>query len=53
MRLNFGPGYRIYYTQEGIEVYILLAAGDKSSQEKDIAKARELWSSIQEERAHG
>ena len=42
LRLGFGPGYRIYYTQRGREVVILLAGGDKSTQQKDIEKAVEL-----------
>lgn len=40
--MDFGPGYRVYYTQNGKEIIVLLAGGDKSSQEKDIEKAKEL-----------
>lgn len=42
LRMDFGPGYRVYYTQNGKEIIVLLAGGDKSSQEKDIEKAKEL-----------
>jgi len=42
LRFAFGPGYRVYYTIRNGEVVILLAGGDKSSQSKDIAKAKEL-----------
>jgi putative addiction module killer protein len=39
MRINYGPGYRLYYTQRGGSLVILLCGGDKSSQTKDIARA--------------
>ena len=42
MRIDHGPGYRVYYTQRGTEVVVLLVGGDKSSQESDIARAIEL-----------
>lgn len=42
MRIHFGPGYRVYYTQRGHEWVLLLAGGDKSSQENDIRLALQL-----------
>ena len=42
LKFKFGPGYRIYYTERNGEIVILLAGGDKSTQTKDIAKAKEL-----------
>ena len=42
LRINFGPGYRVYYIQRGTTYILLLAGGNKSSQEKDIAKAKRL-----------
>ncbi|MBV9627323.1 MAG: type II toxin-antitoxin system RelE/ParE family toxin [Xanthobacteraceae bacterium] len=39
MRINYGPGYRLYYTQRSGSLIILLCGGDKSSQTKDIARA--------------
>jgi putative addiction module killer protein len=42
MRIHYGPGYRVYFTRTGMEVVILLAGGDKSSQAKDIRKALKL-----------
>ena len=42
MRIQWGPGYRIYFTQRGEIVYLLLVGGDKSSQTKDIDRARAM-----------
>ena len=42
-KIDFGPGYRIYFGQEGDEVVILLGGGAKKTQNKDIQTAQTLW----------
>jgi putative addiction module killer protein len=42
MRIDYGPGYRLYFVRRGQFVVILLAGGDKRTQARDIAAAREL-----------
>ena len=42
MRIDYGPGYRVYYSQRGQRFVMLLAGGDKSNQERDIWLALEL-----------
>jgi putative addiction module killer protein len=42
MRVHFGPGYRLYYTRRESVVYLLLIGGDKSSQGRDIRRAKEM-----------
>jgi putative addiction module killer protein len=42
LRLDVGPGYRVYYLQDGETLILLLCGGDKSTQQKDIDKAHEL-----------
>ena len=42
MRIDYGPGYRVYFTKQGCTVVVLLAGGDKRSQSKDIERALSL-----------
>jgi putative addiction module killer protein len=42
MRIHYGPGYRVYYKDTDMELIVLLCGGNKSTQEADIAKAKEL-----------
>ena len=48
MRIHLGAGYRVYYTRTGKVIYILLAGGDKSTQNKDIVKAKRLARELKE-----
>jgi putative addiction module killer protein len=43
LRFNFGSGYRVYFAQSGEQIVLLLCAGDKSTQEKDIKLAHNYW----------
>jgi putative addiction module killer protein len=42
MRVHVGPGYRLYFVRRGRVVIVMLAGGDKSSQQADIERARRL-----------
>jgi putative addiction module killer protein len=42
LKIDFGPGYRVYYTQRGMRLVLLLVGGDKSTQQVDIATAIKL-----------
>ena len=48
LKITFGPGYRVYYTQRGDRLLLLLVGGDKSTQQKDIATAIRLAKSFKE-----
>jgi putative addiction module killer protein len=43
LRMFFGPGYRVYFGENGDDIVILLCGGDKSSQDKDIQQAKIYW----------
>ena len=43
LKIDYGPGYRVYFGQVGTKLVILLCGGDKSSQSEDIRKAIEYW----------
>lgn len=43
LRIDIGPGYRVYYAKSGLTVVLLLCGGDKRKQNADIARACEYW----------
>jgi putative addiction module killer protein len=42
MRIHFGSGYRLYFVRTGATIHMLLVGGDKSSQKRDIARAKKM-----------
>ncbi|MQL50498.1 MULTISPECIES: type II toxin-antitoxin system RelE/ParE family toxin [Photorhabdus] len=43
LRIDVGPGYRVYYAKSGLTIVLLLCGGDKRKQDADIARACEYW----------
>ncbi|MCW2318549.1 putative addiction module killer protein [Rhodoblastus acidophilus] len=50
MRIHYGPGYRVYFMRDGATVYLLLTGGDKSSQKRDIERAKRMAKALREDR---
>ncbi|WP_245833644.1 type II toxin-antitoxin system RelE/ParE family toxin [Nonlabens spongiae] len=48
MRINYAKGYRVYFKEKGKQIVILLVGGEKSTQQKDITKAKEIWNKIKD-----
>ena len=48
LRIHVGPGYRVYFAQDGKTIVVLLCGGDKGSQEKDIPKAKKLAKALKD-----
>ncbi len=46
-RIDYGPGYRLYYKKKGSVIILLLNGGVKKTQERDIAKAKQIWKEIE------
>lgn len=49
LRFHFGPGYRVYYALRGEELVLLLGGGDKDSQARDIARAKDMLKDLNED----
>jgi len=49
IRIDYGPGYRVYYKDTGRDIVIILCGGDKSTQQNDIARAKRLAREEEEE----
>lgn len=49
LKINYAKGYRIYFKEKKGKIIILLIGGDKSTQQKDIEKAKEIWEKIKNE----
>jgi putative addiction module killer protein len=47
LKIDYGPGYRVYYKKAGTEIVVLLCGGDKSTQDEDIAKAKAILQEIE------
>lgn len=48
LRMDFGPGYRVYFAEDGPAIVLLLIGGDKSTQDKDIKTAKSYWREYRE-----
>ena len=48
MRIHYGPGYRLHFIRRGSEIIVLICGGDKSSQRRDIERAKRLSAKLEE-----
>ncbi|TSA04381.1 MAG: type II toxin-antitoxin system RelE/ParE family toxin [Nitrospiraceae bacterium] len=53
LRIDFGPGYRVYYGQASLKVVLLLCGGDKSTQTQDVFQAKSYWKDYKKRSGHG
>ena len=53
VRIDYGPGYRVYFALEGERLILLVLGGDKATQERDIIKAKDYWRDHQRRKDHG
>jgi putative addiction module killer protein len=52
LKIDYGPGYRVYFAQEGTHIILLLLGGDKSNQEKDIEVAKKYLTDYKRRKKH-
>jgi putative addiction module killer protein len=52
LRIDYGPGYRVYYAQSGSNIVLLLCGGDKTTQTRDIVLAQAYWAEYQQRKRH-
>jgi len=53
IKIDYGSGYRLYYTMRGLNVILLLVGADKSQQEEDIKRAKDMVKQLKKERLNG
>jgi putative addiction module killer protein len=53
LRIDFGPGYRVYFGRDGASLVLLLGGGTKKRQQNDIEAARELWRQYKQAKPRG
>jgi len=52
LRVDYGPGYRVYFGQQGPRLVVLLCGGDKRTQDRDIRRAKEYWRQFRQAAEH-
>lgn len=52
LKIDCGPGYRLYFGQDGPQLVVLLCAGDKRTQDEDIKKAKSYWADYKKEKKY-
>ncbi len=50
LRIDYGPGYRVYFGQDGVRIIVLLCGGDKRTQAADIKRAKSYWQEYQKQK---
>ena len=50
LKINYSKGYRVYFKEKGGKIILLLIGGDKSTQQEDIKKAKEIWRNLKKQK---